>query len=313
MKSNGTRKKSPSQIVTGVSRPASPKVQPRPFSSPILRALYLGEAALVVAAHLSQILNDLQPIFHLWRQGVVRVLLERVVDHRERGRIWRVVVEVVVQLRTDLGVENVVYELVGVVGVLRALRYRHVVRPAGRPRLGNDVVEIRVPGEGVVRIPGEVVSEQKVALQDQRPVLRIRVKVAAHERFLLLERSFGLVQLVGVGGVYGVTETVEGCPHRLPGIVEHAYLALELRVPHGVPAVYLPYLLFVVEDASGPPLVRYAVLVVWVVGEAPVVFPNVLEVGNLRLVERQEDVALDHDLDHVVRGHDYVVAGAPRL
>src|SRR5215218_1601586 len=160
IKSSGTRKKSPSQRVTGVSRPTSLKVQPRPLSSPMLRALYLGEAALVVAGHLSQVLDDLQPVFHLGRQGVVREFLERIGQHGERGLIWRVEVEVAVECRADLGVEDVVYELVGVVRVLCALRYRHVVRPAGRPRLGDDVVEIRIPGERVVRIPGEVVSKQ---------------------------------------------------------------------------------------------------------------------------------------------------------
>src|SRR5215218_7328798 len=111
---SGTRKKSPSQRVTGVSRPTSPKVQPRPFSSPMLRALYLGEAALVVAGHLSQVLDDLQPVFHLGRQGVVWELRERVGQHRERGLIWRVEVEVAVECRADLGVEDVVYELVGI-------------------------------------------------------------------------------------------------------------------------------------------------------------------------------------------------------
>src|SRR3712207_7208438 len=65
MSSSGTRKKSPSQIVTGASRPASPRVQPRPFPAPTLRALYLGEAALVVAGRLSHILYDLQPVVHI--------------------------------------------------------------------------------------------------------------------------------------------------------------------------------------------------------------------------------------------------------
>src|SRR5919112_109793 len=140
IKSSGTRKKSPSQRVTGVSSPTSPKVQPRPFSSPMLRALYLSKAALVVASHLSQVLDDLQPVFHLGCQRVVRELRERVGQHWERGLIWRVEVEV---------------------GVVRcALRYRHVVRPAGGARFRYDVVEIGVTGEGVVRISGEVVPEQ---------------------------------------------------------------------------------------------------------------------------------------------------------
>src|SRR5215212_10764572 len=103
MKSKGTRKKSPNQRVTGVNRPASPKVQPRPFSSPMLLTLYLGEAALVVAGDLSQVTDDLQPVLHLGCQGIVRELLERVVDHRERGLVRRVVVEVIVEYRASLG------------------------------------------------------------------------------------------------------------------------------------------------------------------------------------------------------------------
>src|SRR5215207_1388499 len=123
MRSSGTKKKSPSQIVTGVSNPVSPKVQPRPFFPLMLRALYLGEATLVVASCLAQVLDDLQPVVHLRRQYVAGELLERVVDHRERGLVWCVVVGVVRERRADLGVEDVVYELVGVVGVLRAIRY----------------------------------------------------------------------------------------------------------------------------------------------------------------------------------------------
>src|SRR3712207_5494102 len=114
MSSSGTRKKSPSQIVTGASRPASPRVQPRPFPSPTLGALYLGEAPLVVAGRLSHVLYDLQPVVHLGCQGVTRKLGERVVEHRDCGLVGRVVVGVVRKRRPHLGIEDVVYELVGV-------------------------------------------------------------------------------------------------------------------------------------------------------------------------------------------------------
>src|SRR5215218_2999663 len=137
IKSSGTRKKSPSQIVTGVNRPASPGDQPRPFPSPMLGALYLCEESRVLAGRLAHVFDDLQPVVHLGFQRVAGELLERVGDHRERGFVWRVVVGVVRERRADLGVEDVVYELVGVVRVLGALRYAHVVRPAGRPRLGD--------------------------------------------------------------------------------------------------------------------------------------------------------------------------------
>src|SRR5687768_1814013 len=155
MSSSGTRKNSPSQIVTGANRPASPRVQPRPrpFSSSTLRALYLSEAALVVAGRLSQILYDLQPVVHLGRQRVTGKLRERLVEHRNRGLVRRVVVGIVRERCADLGIEDVVYELVGVVRMRRPRRYSHVVRPAGRPRLGNDVIEVRVLGEGHERIP----------------------------------------------------------------------------------------------------------------------------------------------------------------
>src|SRR5918998_2915751 len=144
MSSSGTRKKSPSQIVTGASRPASPRVQPRPFPPPTLGALYLGEAALVVAGRLSNVLYDLQPVVDLVPQGVAGEAREGVVEHRDRGLVRRVVVGVVRERRPDLGVEDVVYKLVGVVRVRLARGDAHVVRPTGRPRLGDDVVEVRV-------------------------------------------------------------------------------------------------------------------------------------------------------------------------
>src|SRR5918998_1798234 len=312
MSSSGTRKNSPSKIVTGASSPASLRDQPRPLCSPMLGALYLGEDALVLAGRLPSVLDDLEPLEDLGFQLVTGEARERLVDLRERGIVGRVVVGVVRELGPDLGVEDVVYELVGVVRVLRTVRDAHVVRPAGRSRLGDDEVEVVVPGhreEGVAR---EDVPEQEVAVDHRGSVLR-RVEVAAQQGLLLLELGLRFLQLLGVGGVHAVAQLVEGRSQRLPCVVEHRDLALELRVPHRVPTVYLPDLVLVVEDASGAPLVGHAVLVVGVVGEPPEVLPDVLEVGDLRLVERLDDVALDHDRDHVVRRHDNVVARGPGL
>src|SRR5512132_1127994 len=94
MNSSGTRKNSPSQNVTGASRPASPRDQPRPFSSPMLGALYFGEQSRVLAGRLPHVLDDLQPVEHRGIERVTRELLERGVDHRERGRVGGVVVGV---------------------------------------------------------------------------------------------------------------------------------------------------------------------------------------------------------------------------
>src|SRR5215208_536127 len=124
MRSSGTRKKSPSQMVTGESRPANLNVQPRP-SLPMLGALYRGEEGGVRAGRSPDVLDDLQ-----------------------RRLVRRVVVRVVGECRACLGAEDVVYELVGVVRVLGALGYAHVVRPAGRRGLRDDVVEILVGGKG---------------------------------------------------------------------------------------------------------------------------------------------------------------------
>src|SRR5918994_6181414 len=120
MKSRGTRKNSPSQNVTGASRPASLRDQPLPFSSPMLGALYFGEQSRVLAGRLPHVLDDLQPFEHLGGELVTGKLLERLVDHRERGLVGRVVVGVVGERCTDLGVQDVVYELVGVVWVLHS-------------------------------------------------------------------------------------------------------------------------------------------------------------------------------------------------
>ena len=108
-------------------------------------------------------------------------------------------------------------------------------------------------------------AEQDVAVLDRRPALG-RGEVTPQEGFLLLELGLGLLQLVLIRGVGGVTETVERSPHGLPDVVEHPDLALELRVPHGVPAGYLSYLFLVVKDARGPPLVGYAVPVIGIEG-----------------------------------------------
>src|SRR3712207_2790542 len=159
MRNSGTRKKSPSQKMTGASRPASPRVQPPSFFSPMLRALYLGEDALVLAGLFSHVLDELQPLEDLGWRGVGRDVLERFVDHRQRGLVGRGVIGVVGELGSDLGIEDVVYELVGVIRMRCTCRYRHVVYPAGRRRLWNDVVEVVVLSDGPEAVPRVDVGE----------------------------------------------------------------------------------------------------------------------------------------------------------
>src|SRR5215204_6158340 len=170
MRSRGTRKKSPSHMVTGVSNPASLKVQPRP-PFPISGALYRGEEGRVSAGRFPHVLDGLQPFEYAGVQRVTREVLERAVDHRQCRLVWRVVVSVVRERSPRLGVEDVVYELVGVVGMLGALGYGHVVRPARRRRLGDDVVEVLVRSEREEGVPREDVPEQEVAVYDRGPVL----------------------------------------------------------------------------------------------------------------------------------------------
>ena len=61
IRSSGTKKKSPSHTVTGESKPASLKVQPRP-SLPMLVTLYRGKEGRVLASRLPNVLDDLQPL-----------------------------------------------------------------------------------------------------------------------------------------------------------------------------------------------------------------------------------------------------------
>src|SRR4028118_769017 len=127
MSNSGTRKKSPSQIVTGASSPASLGDHPCPLSPLMLGALHLSEDALVLARRLTGVLDHLEPLEDLGRQDVAGEVLERPGYLRQRGLVGRVVVGVVRELRPDLGVEDVVYEIVGVVGVLGAVGDTHVV------------------------------------------------------------------------------------------------------------------------------------------------------------------------------------------
>src|SRR3712207_7101083 len=69
-------------------------------------------------------------------------------------------VGIVRERRPHLGVEDVVYELVGVLRVRSASRYCYVVRPAGRPRLGDDVVEVGVPRKRSEEHTSELQSRQ---------------------------------------------------------------------------------------------------------------------------------------------------------
>src|SRR4028118_1580385 len=104
MSSSGTRKKSPSQIVTGASNPANPRDHPRPLLPPMLGALYLGEDALVLPRRLTGVLDDFEPLKDLIRQHVAGEFRERLIYLRQRGRVGRVVVGVVRELRADTAV-----------------------------------------------------------------------------------------------------------------------------------------------------------------------------------------------------------------
>src|SRR5215218_8754452 len=106
-------------MVTGESSPASLKVQPRP-PFPMSGALYRGEEGRVLAGRFPDVLDDLQPLEDARFELVTRELLEGTVDHRQRGLVGRVEVRVVGEFGPRFGAEYVVYELVGVVGVLGA-------------------------------------------------------------------------------------------------------------------------------------------------------------------------------------------------
>jgi hypothetical protein len=141
----------------------------------------------------------------------------------------------------------------------------------------------------------------------------------------LEQHGLGRRQILGFLRVRILAQVVEHRAHHLRRRIEHADAALgdlrgHRRIEHQAPAVerrirhqLLDHLL-VVADAVGAPHVDDAVSIVRIVlrhlGHELRI--HVLEVRQLRLVERQIDAGLDLTLEIGGRGHDDVEAAAAR-
>ena len=126
-----------------------------------------------------------------------------------------------------------------------------------------------------------------------------------------------LVELALLVGVERVAEHLQGRTEALALVVEHVDLTLVLRVPQGRPrGLRRADLVGALHVARRPVEVRHAVLhaavlVRLVVRGVRELGIDVLVVRDVLQVERLEQLAFDHDVHHVVAGHDHVVALCP--
>ena len=112
-----------------------------------------------------------------------------------------------------------------------------------------------------------------------------------------------------------IAEDLQANAHNLPGIVGQQQLALELRFPEiGQVADSVVAKHFGVDgDGGGAPHVRHRVAVVRVERLVDKLLAEIPEIGQLFLVERQEQALVAHQADKIGGGDDQVVALADQL
>ena len=207
----------------------------------------------------------------------------------------------------------------------RILGDRQHVEPQDGALLGHDVFDL----DALVRVAGTVARLQDVAVVadgDAEIAVGERLDVfrgidVADVRADLEERVLGGGRVLGLLRVRIAPEIAQHHAHHLGRRVEHADPALgDLRghrgIEHQPPAVErgirheLLHHFLVVADAVGAPHVDHAVRVAGIVqGDAlHQLGIHVLEIGELRLVERQVDARLDLPLEVGGGRHDHVEA-----
>ena len=190
---------------------------------------------------------------------------------------------------------------------------REVVGPQCRALLRHDVGEPLVVAEGVEEVPRVAERDDDLARDQQ-----VRVQVGVVRRGPLagsLDHVRCGLELRLVGRVRAEAEPAQRGTHRLASVVEEqdpaGQLACDLGVEHEVPRrVDITEQLDVDTQTGRAPQERHGEQQPRVVGRVGEVLVDVRDVGDRRARQRQQEVVLTHDLDHVVRRDDGVVLRA---
>ena len=195
----------------------------------------------------------------------------------------------------------------GLVHVLGVLQDAHGVHKPVGALLGDDVGQVLIVLQhgqvvaGVVGGDGHVVALHQVEdLVHALALVHAPVPGVGHQ-------GGGLADLILIGGVHRVAQVHQGHAEGVPGVVDEQHVAGVLIGEHGLPAgdgrVHHGG---VVDDTQGAPGVGDGVQVLRVIAQILEPVGDLLEVGNLGIVQGLEPVLLDELGDHVVRGDDDV-------
>ena len=177
--------------------------------------------------------------------------------------------------------------------------------------LGGVEAEIDPRGLGIGHdevIPGVV--DAGGGLAGFHHVVDLVHDVAFDEGLLLFQGVEGGAPGGGIFGVHIQAEAVLGGAEGVAGIVELEEPAAVFRVPQQFPVagIGLIHLIGIIDDAGEVEGVGHGVGVVRVVVEAAEAFADVGGVGDVLIIQREEQALGAHAGDHVVGGDDDIVA-----
>ena len=138
--------------------------------------------------------------------------------------------------------------------------------------------------------------------------------ITLNERLLFLELDKCRFPQGGVFGVDIDALPVHGSTECVTRIVELQNLSLILLVPHQIPRtdVFLSDNAGVVNHANHTEHVRNGICIVGIVVEVFIVFVDILIIGDVFKMQREQQVFADQSLNHIVRGENDVVRSSTR-
>ena len=122
------------------------------------------------------------------------------------------------------------------------------------------------------------------------------------------QQLIGLTDLTLISGIDGVAQIVQRNAQGVTGVADHHHIVGVLLIEHRAPTGNgLVYHSGVIDDAQSTPGVRYGIQILWIIGQIPESWVDLLKVGDLAVVQLLKHPLLNQLRDHIVRGDDNII------